>query len=118
MLQVGEMGLFTWLTGRKVSSFGQALADDILRRYPPGKLESGKQPSAARITRVLETVMESAIAFQAEHRLGWLGKARLANAFRWRLEELGYPSSFVQVAVESLLVYVSRKPSANDLSNK
>ncbi|NJK42488.1 MAG: hypothetical protein HC937_01785 [Aquincola sp.] len=38
-----------------------------------------------------------------------MGKAKLGNAFRWELTELGYRKDFVELATEAVIVYLSRK---------
>jgi hypothetical protein len=61
------------------------------------------------MTRIVEDACKQAQEFQATQRLGWLGKARLGNAFRWALADLGYRKDFVDLATEALVVQVSRK---------
>lgn len=93
-----------------VDMFAKALADDIAKRYPPAlDQDPSKRPSVNRLTRIVEDACEKAKAFRTEHRLGWLGKAKLANAFRWELTELGYRKDFVDMATEAVVVHVSAK---------
>jgi hypothetical protein len=101
------MGIFS---RAPVEDFAKSLAADIAKRYPPA-LESqpGKRPSVNRLTRIIEDVCEKAIAFNKEQSLGWLGKAKLGNAFRWELTELGYRKDFVEFATEAVIVHLSRK---------
>jgi hypothetical protein len=101
------MGLFS---SAPVADFAKSLAADIAKRYPPA-LESqpGKRPSVNRLTRIIEDACEKAVAFGKEQSLGWLGKAKLGNAFRWELTELGYRKDFVELATEAVIVYLSRK---------
>lgn len=93
-----------------VEAFAKALADDIAKRYPPAlDQDPSKRPSVNRLTRIVEDACEKAKAFRVEHRLGWFGKAKLANAFRWELAELGYRKDFVDMATEAIVVHVSAK---------
>jgi hypothetical protein len=93
-----------------VEEFAKSLVGDIVKRYPPAlDKDAGKRPSVNRLTRIVEDACTQAAGFRAEHRLGWLGKAKLANAFRWELTELGYQKDFVDMATEALVVHVSRK---------
>jgi hypothetical protein len=93
-----------------VDEFAKALAGDIAKRYPPAlDQDPAKRPSVNRLTRIVEDACEKAKTFRAEHRLGWLGKAKLANAFRWELTELGYRKDFVDMATEAVVVHVSVK---------
>lgn len=93
----------------KVAEFAKSLADTISKRYPPAlDKDPSKRPSVNRMTRIIEDACKQAVEFQIQHRLGWLGKARLGNAFRWELVELGYGKDFVDMATEAVVVYVSR----------
>jgi len=110
------MGLLDKLTSGqgKVEDFAKRLAEDVAKRYPPAlDQEPGKRPSVNRMTRIVEDVCAKAVQFQTERRLGWLGKARLGNAFRWELNSLGYQKDFVDLATEAVIVHISRKPAAS-----
>lgn len=94
---------------KPITAFAKELANDISRRYPPRlDQQGGKRPSVNRLTKILNDAMGRAEEFQAEYRLGWLGKARLGNAFRWELQEMGYSKELVDLATEALIVYISR----------
>jgi hypothetical protein len=86
------------------------LANQIAKRYPPAlDSQPGKRPSVNRLTRITEDACAKAVEFHAEKKLGWLGKARLGNHFRWALAELGYTKEFVDFATEAVVVHISRK---------
>ena len=109
------MSLFNKLTGgqKKIDEFARRLAEDVAKRYPPAlDKDVNKRPSINRLTRIVEDVCAKAVEFQAESRLGWMGKAKLGNAFRWELTNLGYQKDFVDLATEAVIVHISRKPSA------
>lgn len=96
-----------------VGGFAKSLASSIATRYPPAlDAQPGKRPSVNRLTRILEDACAKAVSFQAEHKLGWLGKARLGNSFRWELQEMGYQKDFVDFATEAIVVYLSKKSEA------
>lgn len=93
----------------KVDAFAKGLAADVAKRYPPAlDQDASKRPSVNRMTRIVEDVCAKAVEFQAESRLGWLGKAKLGNAFRWELANLGYSKEFVDLATEAVVVHISR----------
>lgn len=93
-----------------VAQFARTLADDIAKRYPPAlDKDPSKRPSVNRMTKIIEDTCAKAVEFRNTHRLGWLGKARLGNDFRWQLTELGYQKDFIDMATEALVVHVSRK---------
>lgn len=100
-------GLFSG--SKKINEFAKELAANLAKRYPPAlDVNPEKKISANRLTKVLEEALQSAAAFQREHRLGLLGKAKLGNEFKWQLKELGYSEQFIEVATEGLMVYVTR----------
>ena len=83
------MGILSSFVSRApIEAFAKSLADEIAKRYPPElEKEPGKRPSVNRLTRIVEDVAEKAVTFRQQHGLGWYGKAKLGNAFRWELTE-------------------------------
>ncbi len=104
--------MFSSLFGKgstELTTFAQLLAGSLTKRYAPElDVQVGKRPSAARLTRIVEDTCTKAVAFKKEKNLGWFGRARLANEFRWALTELGYSKEFVEFATEAVTVYLHR----------
>lgn len=101
-----------FLKGQEIHGFAKSLAMEIAKRYPPAlDQQEGKRPSLNRLTRIMEDACTKARQFREEQRLGWLGKARLGNTFRWELTELGYRKDFVEFATEAVVVELSRARS-------
>lgn len=93
-----------------IEDFAKSLAAEIAKRYPPAlDQQPDKRPSVNRLTRIIEDACQKAIEFKVTHRLGWLGKAKLGNSFRWELASLGYQKDFVDFATEAVIVHLSRK---------
>lgn len=104
------MGILDKLLGRDVDAFAKELAKAIAKRYPPALDKSPeRRVSPNRITKVLEDALEKATDFAAQQRFGVFKKAKLANAFKWELKELGYSEKFIEVATEGLVVYVTTR---------
>lgn len=104
------MNLLSMFADPSVNEFAKSLADGISKRYPPAlDQQPGKRPSVNRMTRIIEDACKQAADFRNRNRLGWLGKARLSNAFRWQLVELGYQKDFVDLATEAVVVHISGK---------
>ncbi|MBI5279969.1 MAG: hypothetical protein HY854_26295 [Burkholderiales bacterium] len=110
------MGLFSGKTD--IAGFAKDLAGRLAKRYPPElDKQPGKRPSVNRLTRIMEDSCASAMEFRDQHKLGWFAKARLGNAFRWELDELGYSAEFIEFATEAVVVHLARKappPVATD----
>jgi hypothetical protein len=103
------MGILDKLVGKDVDEFATKLAEMVAKRYPPTLDQSKeKRVSANRITKVLEDALDEAARYGQKNRLGFFKKARLANAFKWQLKELGYSEKFIEVATEGLVVYTTR----------
>ena len=104
------MGLFGSVSGKEVDAFAKTLAQEVAKRYPPALDKTGQRRlSEKRLAEILEGVVNKAVQFRDEHKLGVYKKARLGNTFRWELDELGYSKKFVEVATEGLIVYITRK---------
>lgn len=116
------MGFFSSVSGSEVDDFGKALARELAEKYPP-TMENPKDdnkraaPKAStlerRLTQLLETLYGKALTFKSEKKLGIYKRARLGNAFRWELDQLGYSKKFVEVATEGMVVFLSRKSDAS-----
>lgn len=106
------MSFLNLIVNSDLKIFAVQLAEQLAKRYPPA-LDShpDKRPSVNRLTRITEDACIKAAEFQKQKKLGWLGKARLGNHFRWALEEMGYTKSFVDFATEALVIQISRKPT-------
>lgn len=112
-----KMGMLDSLRGSSANDFAKQLALDLSAHYPPSLDQSPqKRVSVNRMTRILEDAFSRAESFKNEQRLGWLGKARLGNSFRWELKELGYSSDFIEMATEGLIVYITRKADSKPVA--
>ncbi len=104
------MIFFSGTQSTEIKEFAVDLASQLAKRYPPAlDSQPGKRPSVNRLTRITEDACIKAIDFHQKKKLGWLGKARLGNHFRWALSELGYTKEFVDFATEAVVVHISRK---------
>ena len=108
------MGLLNIFASKEIDEFAKSLAESVAKRYPPA-LETAqeKKISVNRVTKILEDTFQKAAEFNSRQKLGVYKKARLGNTFRWELKERGYSESFIEMATEGLLVYVTRKPAAD-----
>ena len=108
----GRAAILEFFTTRKVAELAKRLAQDLAKHYPPAIANNPAQMvSQQRLSSILEQVFARATAFSREHKLGWYKRARLGKDFRWELNELGYDEKFVDIAIEGLIVCVSRNPS-------
>lgn len=94
------------------TGFARELVAALSKELPAGLMETRRKAlSVNKITRQLERTYQRAVAYQAEHRIGFIRRAALANAFRWELKENGFPDDFIDVATEGLVVELSKARS-------
>lgn len=85
-------------------TFAIELAQKIERQFPPkSEILLAKKGARRRLEGVLEVILDDIVKFQKEHQLGWIGKARVGNAFRWALTEKGYSKEFVEALTEGVV---------------
>jgi hypothetical protein len=82
--------------------FAEDLASN-LRKDVPRTLVDGPVISINRVSVILERTYAKAVAFRDEKAFGFWGRSIFANAFRWKLIEIGYPEAFAKVATEGLV---------------
>ena len=96
---------------QQIQSIVDGCLKEISRRYPPSMATGeGRRLSPQAVTNILESVIGKVVTQSQELRLGWMGKAKLANDLKWALNEKGYPEKFIDMFIEAVIVYVTRGP--------
>ena len=104
---------FSWFSFSSEKSLAGDLVAQLIADLPPTLMETRRKViSVNKITRLLERTYESVGTYQNQHRLGFIGRAVLANQFKWALKNSGYPEDFVDMATEGLVVHFSRPHNA------
>ena len=98
------MGFFTGMVSPLPQQFALQMAEKVERQFPP-KSESQlvKKGAQRRLEGVLNPIIDDLVSFQKKNQLGWIGKARVGNAFRWALTEKGYSKEFVEALTEGVV---------------
>lgn len=98
------MGFFTGAVSDVPKTFAMSMVEKIARQFPPkSEPQLIKKGVKRRLEGVIDPLMDDLIKFQKEQQLGWIGKARLGNAFRWALTEKGYSEQFVEALTEGVI---------------
>jgi hypothetical protein len=106
------MSIFDRFFPKADIEFAHQLADKIAKHFPPsGEVKLAKQGGQRRLGGVVETVFGDLDTWKGQARPGWIRKARLGNAFRWRLVELGYSKEFVEALTEGVVTHLSAQRS-------
>lgn len=97
------MKLFGWFDAREAMDFGQAMADHLADRLPKAEAKPGKKAEKKR-AEVAAGMLAQVDRFARSTRLNTYKKAKLGNAFKWRLLDLGYEDRFVDEMTKELLL--------------
>lgn len=103
------MAWFGTVSGAQVDEFAKSLVQELAQFYPPPREESARKVSQKKVLSVVDGIFTKARDFRKQHKLGVYKKARLANTFRWELQEKGYDAKFVDFVTEGLVVGMTRK---------
>lgn len=94
-----------WLNARRAGEFGASLAQNFIDKMPPGAMLN--ESKLASKTEYLLTKMQAQIkAFKQEEALNFYKKAKLSNAFKWKLKDAGYDDAFIEKLMEWLVLHV------------
>lgn len=92
-----------------MDTFAKSVAALVTRRFPPviaNNPENTVPPQ--RVAEILELAFSAAPRFQQENRLGFLGRAKLGDAFKRELREIGYGEGFIGLATAKLIQQLTR----------
>ena len=102
------MSFFSDAFSKVPAEFAQSIADKIVRQFPPtSEPQLAKKGAQRRLEGVLQPIMNDLVGFQRANKLGWIGKARLGNAFRWALTDKGYSKEFIEALTEGVVRTIS-----------
>ena len=105
------MGIFGSVSAKQVDAFAKSLAHELASQCPPdpaARVPGQPNVTPKRLAITLEQICGKALGFREQHGLGIYKKARLGNAFRWELSELGYSKQFIDEVTQRLVVHISR----------
>lgn len=105
------VNLFFWKKNRLIDEFALQLADHLFKIVPPEKIDDKKNARKLlkKLDRELDKIYKKLARFDLQNNLGIYARARLQNKFNYRLKELNYPSEFVDVLNEKMLIVSLQK---------
>ena len=89
-----------------IDAFAAEIVADVARRFPvrlEAELGGSKAKPARKLGKTAGDLERRVAAFQAEHKLGVYGKARLLNKIKWGLQECGYSEAFIDATITTLV---------------
>jgi hypothetical protein len=95
--------MINWFDANESQAFGSALADFFMERIP-SDTTGKKAASMSKKKEVLGKMFMQIIKFKSEHKMNMYKKAKLGNAFKWKLRDAGYDSEFVDELTKTLML--------------
>lgn len=91
----------------------KVLAQELVKKLsielPATLMENRRKVlSVNKITRLLEQTYLMAYNYQRLHKIGFIKRSVLANYFKWELKNSKYPSDFIEMATEGLIVALTK----------
>lgn len=95
--------MFKWFDSKEASAFGVTLADFFASRIPANSVSATDRKSLQKFSEVVAKLHAQAARFRLGHALNMYKRAKLANAFQWRLQELRYDKTVVEELTRELI---------------
>ena len=106
------MGVFQWFDTREVDQLARSIAEELVSRVPPAKLDTQTRKAAERLRNTHDAIFARAAKYSRTHRLNIYKRARLGNVFRWALKDAGYPPAFVESWTYELVTLITVRPGS------
>ena len=95
--------MFNWFDASEAQKFGTTLADFFIERVPTDS--AGKKDKAlAKKQEVINKMLLQIEIFKANNKLNLYKKAKLANAFKWKLLDAKFDTELVDELTKTVLV--------------
>src|SRR5271165_3324119 len=96
--------MFQWFNAREASELGNALAEQFAAQTAVSSADRGKP---------VQELLRYADGDNRTSRLNMFKRAKLANAFKWRLLEKGIEKNFADEVTHKLVLHLSLRGSGN-----
>lgn len=95
--------MFNWFDARDAQKFGISLAEFFIERIPLEK-PNKKSKSIAKKQEVLDKMFMQIQLYKMKHKLNIYKKAKLGNAFKWKLLDANYDPALTDELTKVLLL--------------
>lgn len=95
--------MFKWFDAREATELGHSLAIFLVERVPATAFPAGDRKALGKAIDVVSKMHSQIDRFRANHTLNMYQKAKMANAFQWKLFELGYDKTAVAEIAKELV---------------
>jgi hypothetical protein len=95
--------MFSWFDAHEAQQFGTTLAEFFIERIP-AEVSGGNNKSMEKKREVVQKMLQQIEIYKINNKINLYKKAKLANAFKWKLLDAKYPTEFVDELTTTLLV--------------
>jgi len=95
--------MFKWLDATEARKFGISMAEFFAQRIQPESIPANEKKPLKKVAHVISKLHEQSILFRTNHKPNFYQKAKLWNAFQWKLFDLGYDKKIVEELTKDLL---------------
>jgi hypothetical protein len=96
-----------WFNCKDVDELVDSIVEDLVTRFPPGKLDLPVDKAAKRLKGVHNAAFNRVENFARSRRLNLYKKAHLGNRFKWSLREAGYSGEFADALASEFITLVT-----------
>lgn len=97
--------MLSWFDARNAQQFGATLADFYIERVPVGEADKkADKKSEKKRQEALQKIVAQVEIFKINNKLNLYKKAKLGNAFKWKLLDSGYPADVADELTRMVLV--------------
>jgi len=93
--------LLDWFNAKEASHFGTSLAEFISVKMPPSSSPQSLPPEKQKA--LLIKVFGQVEQFRKTHKLNIYKKAKLGNAFKWKMLDIGYEKGWTDELTHELM---------------
>lgn len=98
--------IFEWFDAREARQFGISMAEFFAQRVPASAIPASEEKPLRKAAEVVSKLHIQAQSFRIGHKLNIYKKAKLANAFQWKLFDLGYNKRIIDELTKELLLHL------------
>lgn len=93
-----------WFSTASASEFGIRLAQNYAREFALINSETNKSKREKKRNKLLASMLADAKDFNAANKLNIYKKAKLGNAIKWTLKDLGYDDKIIDSLLKEIFI--------------
>ncbi|MBI4989028.1 MAG: hypothetical protein HZC23_09430 [Rhodocyclales bacterium] len=95
--------ILSWFNAKEAEDFGHGLAE-FYDSQSKINAKASNHKAAEKQQKLVSQVLMKAQQFKTNHTLNAYQKAKLGNAFKWKLRDLGHETELVDMMTKDLLL--------------